>query len=229
MSWRREASIPWSTAPMRPARCRSTSTRSARRTTPAMPTNGCVRRRAPGSCGSGPIAAIASDRSSRATARTPRGRSVPVPPHLRLDRDLRSDRRPVDPDRDRGHGVAGAGRLAVGHGGQPRARAPGSRHPPPGPRHGRAGARRHARGHGRATRAGPRRGDGCPGRGHFHRAASGSGSRGTDRRLAGPGGASRWPTGAAEHVLMRISAQRYLGPSDYEPLADWLATLGQVA
>ena len=23
--------------------------------------------------------------------------------------------------------------------------------------------------------------------------------------------------------------QRYLGPSDYEPLADWLATLGQVA
>ncbi len=37
------------------------------------------------------------------------------------------------------------------------------------------------------------------------------------------------PTAAAGHVLLRISAQRYLGPSDYEPLADWLATLGQVA
>ena len=102
---------------------------SAPPTGPATATSGCAGRRARACCGSGPIAATGSTRSSCRTARTPTlARTDPLPPRVRLGRHDRPDRLPGTPRGDRldGHGRGARWRrLAVAHGRQPRARARG--------------------------------------------------------------------------------------------------------
>ena len=90
----RAASTRWSTARTRPAWSRSTSARSAPRTTPATCTSGSARRRAPRSCTCARTAAPASARSSISHGANCRAHgSQPLPPRVRLDRHDDPDRR----------------------------------------------------------------------------------------------------------------------------------------
>ena len=118
-------------------------------------------------------------------------------------------------------GRAGARRwrLAGGHGRQPRPRARGSRPDRGGPRRGAAGARFDARIDGGA--ADPGRARRCGGRRSW-----GGGSRprtGSRSRSAAGRSRPRAPVASPTQILVRISAQRYNEPADYERLAEALA------
>ena len=146
-------------------------------------------------------------------------RSVALPARVRLDRHARPDRLPDAARRDRMDGrLPGPGRLARGHGRQPRARPGRSRPARGGPRDRAAGARLDARidGGAAARRAWPTKRPREPWRAGSLRRGS---DPGPDRRLAGPGRAA---DGARPRILVRISAQRYNEPADYERLAEAL-------
>ena len=149
--------------------------------------------------------------------RTPRRGRTALPPRVRLGRHQRPDRLPGAPRGDRLDGRARPPwRLAGAHGSQPCARARGSRCAC-------RGARDRPSGAGRAAR---RDGGTAVGRGSRRSRRRAVGRRwrrgrdpGPDRGVAGPGRAARR---SPRRILIRISAQRYNEPADYERLADAL-------